>query len=165
MKLTGRHTAGDDLGDDVGRLVAQWRNRAVVRRRQAVQFVLHDAGLLVVLGVPGGERRHHRPQPDGEARGRIVGPFERSEQAAVPLQGDGVEQLLFGAVVRVHGRRAHVEAFGDLAVELPPYPDSAKASIAARRMRSAADESATRSMVMTVGILHVFDFCRHEAHY
>jgi hypothetical protein len=50
-------------------------------------------------------------------------------------------------------------------VELPPYPDSAKASIAARRMRSAAAESAARSMVMTVGILHVFDICLWLAHY
>jgi hypothetical protein len=79
-----------------------------------VQFVLDDAGLLVVLGVPRGERRHHRPQPLGEARGGIVGPFQRGEQAAVALQGDGVEKLLFGPVVRVHGRCAHVEPFGDL---------------------------------------------------
>ena len=114
VELAGRHAAGDDLRDDVGRLVAQWCDRAVVGRRQAVQFVLHDAGLLVVLGVPGGERRNHRAQPLCEARGGVVGSFQRGQQAAVALQSDRIEQLLLGAIVRVHGRRAHVETLGDL---------------------------------------------------
>jgi hypothetical protein len=77
VEFTGHHAAGDDFGDDVGRLVAQRCDRAVVGLRQAVQLVLHDPGLLVVLGVPGGERRNHRAQPFCEARGGVVGSFQR----------------------------------------------------------------------------------------
>ena len=68
----------------------------------------------VVLGVPGRERRHHRPKSLGAARRGVVGLLQRGQQAAVAFHGDGIKQLLFGAVMRVHGRRAHVEPFGDL---------------------------------------------------
>ena len=74
-----------------------------MRIAQSTSFVVDDTGNHVLVHLEDRERRHHGPQ----LLSRILGRADRLPHqflcALVSLQGDQIEQLLFGLVMDVHG--------------------------------------------------------------
>lgn len=85
-----------------------------VRIAQSTSFVVDDTGNHVLVHLEDRERRHHGPQ----LLSRILGRADRLPHqflcALVSLQGDQIEQLLFGLVMDVHGCGAQAGGSGDV---------------------------------------------------